>query len=825
MNKHKILLTLIWLGLSFSFSQTSVLAKDEWLRVESKNFHLIGNASEKDIRRVATKLEQFRETFRLLFNKANFISPIPTNVVVFKNGSSYKPFKPKRADGKIDEWIAGYFQSGSDVNYITLSTEGETSETFGTIFHEYVHFLVNINYGKSDIPPWFNEGIAEYYQTFEIEEDTKAKLGLPQDNHLRLLQQSKFIPLQTLFNINNYSLKENGNHSRSIFYAESWALIHYLIQGSKGAKNEGLNKFLSAILNDVPMEKAFQDAFQMTFAEMEKELTKYISQGTYRYQYITFKQKLVFDDQMKVSPLSEADTNAYLGDLLFHTHRLEDAEPFLQKTLAVEPNSSLANTTLGILKVRQRKFDEAKKYLDKAIANDHKNHMAYYNYAYLLSREGMDEFGFVSTFDREKAAQMRDALNKAIAINPSFIESYELLGFINLVNNEQLDETVQVLKKALAQQPGNQEIILRIAEILSRQEKFAEALQIADKVAKTADEESIKSRAENLKNRIQTMQSINAQNEAARKQYEEAMKNNGQTSARPPLMRRQSTSDNSPTPEEIAKANEAQRQLNLNQSLKKTGESQKQIVGHLQKISCANNNITYLVKTESEIVSFNSKDFQSLALMAYESDAEKAQIACNANLSKHKAVFTYQPNKAPKLNSLGELVRIDFVPEDFRLLSQSEIETAQAIVDKVENAPTEPPPVTGNGQTIVGNPNSQDFEEMRRNAMMKAMKEALRKPLEGEKQDLGTIEKIECDKNGQFFVFKTSTTLLKLKAPQNIQIRAFIPDAGGQQFGCGMKAFDIPAVFTYKADDNPKAKINGELISIDFVPKSFKLEN
>jgi hypothetical protein len=44
-------------------------AKDQWVRVQSKNFVLIGNASEKEIRRVGTKLEQFRETFRNLLRR------------------------------------------------------------------------------------------------------------------------------------------------------------------------------------------------------------------------------------------------------------------------------------------------------------------------------------------------------------------------------------------------------------------------------------------------------------------------------------------------------------------------------------------------------------------------------------------------------------------------------------------------------------------------------------------------------------------------------------------------------------------------------------
>src|SRR5215210_4233887 len=88
-------------------------AKDTWTSVRSQNFFLIGNAGEKEIRQVATRLEQFRDVFTRLFSKVKFDSPVPTTVVVFKNDSSYRPFKIGYA--------IGYFQSGADINYITLT--------------------------------------------------------------------------------------------------------------------------------------------------------------------------------------------------------------------------------------------------------------------------------------------------------------------------------------------------------------------------------------------------------------------------------------------------------------------------------------------------------------------------------------------------------------------------------------------------------------------------------------------------------------------------------------------------------------------------------
>ncbi len=251
---QKHLFLLLTILLIYSAMPGEAGAKDAWVAVKSKNFYLIGNASEKDIRRVGTKLEQFRETFRLLFSNMKLTGAVPTNVVVFKDDGAYKPFKPKRGDGKIDNEIAGFFQPGEDVNYITLSAGGDDQETFGVIFHEYVHWILDTNFGKSEVPPWFNEGLAEYYQTFEIKDDIKVKLGLPQGGHLNMLRQSQLIPLSELFNLTQYQVLQTGGHSRSIFYAQSWAMVHFLVQSGK---QPALSQYLGMLQNGAKADAAF----------------------------------------------------------------------------------------------------------------------------------------------------------------------------------------------------------------------------------------------------------------------------------------------------------------------------------------------------------------------------------------------------------------------------------------------------------------------------------------------------------------------------------------------------------------------------------------
>ena len=337
-------------------------AKDNWTSVRSKTFLLVGNASEKEMRQVATRLEQFRDVFTRLFSGARFTSPVPTTVIVFKSLNSYKPFNPGNN--------AGYFQKGQDVNYITLTTEA-SQNPFSVIYHEYVHLLVDNTNGN--VPVWFNEGLAEYYSSFDIEEDRKVHLGELIPYHLQTLREQKLLPLRTLFAVDHYSPEYNEGSKRGMFYAESWALVHYLILSNNGQHLAQLGKFLQLTEGNAPIDQAVKQSFQMDLVALEKELKKYIEGHTFRMQIATFDHKLEFDKELTAAPLSEAEAQGYLGDLLLHSNRLSDAEARLQQALALDPKLTMAQASLGIVRARQGRFDEAKKSLEEAVSGSSNN--------------------------------------------------------------------------------------------------------------------------------------------------------------------------------------------------------------------------------------------------------------------------------------------------------------------------------------------------------------------------------------------------------------------------------------------------------------------
>ncbi len=657
-------------ALALALAAQTAAAKDTWTSVRSQNFFLVGNASEKDIRRVATRLEQFRDVFTKLLKGANFTTPVPTTVIVFKSDGSFKPYKPV-VDGKPEDHLAGYFQPGEDVNYIALTPEARGDENpFSTIYHEYVHLLVNNNYGKGAVPPWFNEGLAEYYSTFEIEEDRKVYLGRLISNHLLRLREQKPIPLQTLFDVDYYSLHRNKREAMGLFYAEAWAFVHYLINGNNGQRLPQMSKFFGLVLQKMPTEQAFREAFQTDFAGMEKELKKYIEGHTFRNQVATFERKLEFDATMQSAPMSEAEATAYLGDLLLHNHRLDDAAAHLDRALAQDPNLAMAHASLGMVRMRQRRFDEAKRHLQQAVAANAQNYLAHYYYAYVLSREGMNEMGMIQGYPQETAREMRAALEKAIGLRPDFPENYHLLAWINLVTGERLDEGVQLITKARSLAPGNDEYALVLAQLYLRQENFEAARRTIEPLAAEGGDPQMRASAQSLLNAIKGTQEQMERYKKMREAVAEGGAGAGESggsSGRPRLGRRtesgggtEAAAPRETTPEEAMTAA-------LTEALRKPLAGETRVQGILTRIECSPKGVVFHIKLkDGGVLKLQNTGFAEVDITAYTQEAG-GDITCGARKPESFVIVTYRAAAGGKARADGVLTALEFVPSSFQL--------------------------------------------------------------------------------------------------------------------------------------------------------------
>ncbi len=651
--KKRLTIFLLCVFLSLTVANQSVVAKDTWTSVQSKNFLLIGNGSEKDIKQVGERLEQFREVFTHLFPRMQFTSPVPTTVIVFKSESSYRPFK-----GGAN--LVGYFQPGPDVNYITLTTDLQgTQDPFDVIFHEYTHLLVDNTIGNA--PLWFNEGLAEYYSTFLIKDDQKFTIGNPIGNHVLLLRQNKLLPLRTLFEVDHKSPHYNERNKQSIFYAQSWAFMHYMIIGKPG-RVEQLGKFLDLLNTSTPKEQAFQQAFETTFETVEKELREYVQKDRYNILNGHFKNKLETDAGMTSRVISEAEAQAYLGDLLLHSNR-KDSMKYLQKSVELDPDLALANAAMGMAMLREDKLDNALKYLERAVKASNQNYLVHYYYAYALSQQKSSSTpDLAPSLSAELGEKIRSELLQAIKLRPDYPTSYSLLGYISLITGNNLEESRKLLTQALRSSPGRTELAFMLGQVYMRSGDYKQARALLEQVVKSKAEDETRRHAEMMLNQL-----VGFMEQQAR--YEELRKSQATQSSELSSVSSGNLSRTQTTTSETVPATAPRDQFSyLRDILVKPAEGQKQIQGSLLGVKCEGKGLVFVVKTEAETLRLFTQSFDEMSITTY-TPSVSGDITCGDRKGDESVVVVFGPSTNARLKVNGTIKSIEFVPEKFRLSS------------------------------------------------------------------------------------------------------------------------------------------------------------
>ncbi|HYX41149.1 MAG TPA: DUF1570 domain-containing protein, partial [Pyrinomonadaceae bacterium] len=291
-------------------SASGAATKEQWTSIRSAHYLFVGDASATELRRVAVRFEQFRAAFAELFPAFGLNAPVPTRVVVFSDDKTYSPFRPLYRKRTVA--FTGYFQAGLDTNYIALPLGLPAEDLYALPQHESVHLLIGSS--ARQVPDWLNEGLAQYYSTFALATHG-GLLGTPIQRHVEFLREHRLLTLAQLFQIERGSADYVEDERNDIFYAESWALVHYLISGNAGRRQLQLLRFMEMLAAGLPVEHSFEQAFHADYQTIEAELTAYIARGTYPVRDIAVASWHGNDAELHEQSLTEAGAQYYLGDL------------------------------------------------------------------------------------------------------------------------------------------------------------------------------------------------------------------------------------------------------------------------------------------------------------------------------------------------------------------------------------------------------------------------------------------------------------------------------------------------------------------------------
>jgi hypothetical protein len=106
--------------------------------------------------------------------------------------------------------------------------------------------------------------------------------------------------------------------------------------------------------------------------------------------------------------------------------------------------------------------------------------------------------------------------------------------------------------------------------------------------------------------------------------------------------------------------------------LRKPLDGEERVIGHIQKIDCSRRPIAYAVKTGNKAFVVTSKDFQGLTVNTFVEAANGINVGCEENIAALNALITFKPAAGQAGVSRGELQSVEFVPENFRFVTEKE---------------------------------------------------------------------------------------------------------------------------------------------------------
>jgi tetratricopeptide (TPR) repeat protein len=325
-----------------------------WRQIVTPELTVVGNARDGELKRILADLNAFRATMSSLFPGIRTTSPVPTRVVVFKDTDAFARFRPRDGRGKPLDNVGGYFTQEPETNLLVLPF-ARSEHSYGIIFHEYAHYLIHRNV-RSFVPTWVDEGLAEFYSTFEPDYKGQSLLGRAPGARVQSLRVGTFMPLSEVVSPREMEKTWRTGNRIEMFYAEAWALVHYLIVGRKDTP-ASFGTYLSALAKASSQDAAFKEAFGVDVDGIERELRPYVS----RFTFPALMLPRVADRSTSATtgPMQEADVRQLEGSLLAHVGATDEAEKELQAALTMNPDHIDARVALAAVRLTQGRHDEA----------------------------------------------------------------------------------------------------------------------------------------------------------------------------------------------------------------------------------------------------------------------------------------------------------------------------------------------------------------------------------------------------------------------------------------------------------------------------------
>jgi TonB family protein len=462
-----------------------------WISVRTPHFTILTDAGVGEGRALARKFEEFRAVFDRMTQGAIRNGERPITVVAVRNEAAMRDLLPGYWETQDGFRPAGVFIRGLDRHHIALRLDandayadaarelGLDPKPYRIVFHEYVHSLLQ---GNESLPLWLNEGLAEFYASSRIDRD-RVLLGQPAPATIWYLRERTMLPIATLLEITRQSGRYRQEPGASQFYAQAWALVHYLRVGP--GRDRGL---LRAYREQLASGKGSLEAARAAFGDLDRlqaALSSYV-EGRAFHQELLPGPTHVDDTTWTVEEVHPVTVTAVRARIHVDMGRYADARALLDAALAVAPDHAGAWDTLSWLEHREQRYEQALAACRRAIASGSISPMTYYVAGSLIVRRAVPSDA--------AAVEGRALVEKSIALDAAFAPALTALAELVLDASEPPVRVLELASRAMTAAPREPGGYQAAARALVRLDRVREARDVLQQGLRTVDSDEDRGR-------------------------------------------------------------------------------------------------------------------------------------------------------------------------------------------------------------------------------------------------------------------------------------------------------------------------------------------
>ncbi len=450
---------------------------DKWIEVRSAHFTVETPGSEKDGRKIADQFEQIRALFHSAFPTLRTDPGQAVVIVALKNEKGMKEYLPEQWETKGHLHAAGLYQGGFDKHYVVLQADAEGNNPYHALYHEYTHAMMHLNF--ANLPLWLDEGLAEYIGNASIG-DKESRIGMIDPGNVYVLRQNRMLSIETLFAVDHSSPYYNETNRASIFYAESWALVHYLMVSPESRQKRLLNHFVEAWNTTHDALEAARQAFG-DLKKFNQVLDSYIRVGEFNVGVVKNSTDGL-DKQYATRSVSAAEVEALRGDFFDHHNRVDAGKLLLDDAVKQSPELAFAHTALAYYYYEKRDMPSVQKEAAEAIRLGDGSFIPPFLEGVSLQSGGIAGAGG----GKDSLQQSVTLLSTSMKLNPNFAPASAALSNAYAIFPDKQAAAIGACIQAVKLDPTDMQYPAQLVRLLLNNNRYADAKSVSDRLVANA---------------------------------------------------------------------------------------------------------------------------------------------------------------------------------------------------------------------------------------------------------------------------------------------------------------------------------------------------